>query len=106
MDQALQDTVVLRRVFPAEVTTGDQVTTNALVLITRDRVYAWAAKDRLVLDASYSHDRDLPHEYQLRRQPLTLTTDTGTVVVNRGRGCGCGNPLKGWQPLGSRTAAR
>lgn len=62
--------------------------------------------DQLLLKSAYTADGDLPHEYQLRRQPLVLDTETvRTVLVNRGRGWGCGNPLKGWLPLGPYTGA-
>lgn len=99
------DPVILRRIFPAEVTTGEQLITGALAVVTRERVYVWENTSDgigLRLDAAYDRPEDagpLPREYQLRFQPIVLSTDFGQVTVNAGRGCGCGNPLKGYRPF-------
>jgi hypothetical protein len=102
---AVDDRVVLRDAFPAEVTrsTDGVVWRSARAVITRSRVYVWVAQGReplLVLDEPYDPAGSTVPAFNARPgdgSHLTLTAG-GQVHINRQRGCGCGNPLKAWQP--------
>lgn len=94
--------IVVRDVFPAEVTIGASVYRSARAIITRDRAYVFIAGNGAptqVLDAPYDTEAStVPALNAPPRQAthLILSGDQeGTAVhVNRQRGCGCGNPLK------------
>lgn len=94
--------IVVRDVFPVEVTIGGSVYRSARAIVTRDRVHVFIAGDgspTQVLDAPYDPGASsVPALNAPPRQAthLILSGDQeGTAVhVNRQRGCGCGNPLK------------
>lgn len=96
------DPVILRRIFPAEVTLAGRVFYPALAIVTRERVYAWTSPSTPVLSESYTRQDgspEMPREYELRRRPIVLDIPGGQVAINRGKGCGCGNALKHYRPF-------
>jgi len=103
------DPVVVRDVYPAEVTLPDgTLLRGALVKVTREGVYVWTGERVL----SYAEARSEPGEvltpdYLTRREPLVTATADGPVVVWKGAGCGCGSTLKSYRPFQpERKAAR
>lgn len=106
--------ITVRRVRPADVQlpTG-HVIMDALVIVTRERIYAWNATGSTVLkridlphgllDADFPA---LPLESRMDREPMRISTPEGELVVTRRTGCGCGSPLarfKPWEPERSGT---
>lgn len=99
------DPVVVRDVFPAEVATPAGVHRGVRAVITRERLYVFAADGagrKLILSEPLDLARSLlahPSAPRNRAHHLVLNgQQEATVHVTRARGCGCGSPLKGWQP--------
>jgi len=97
--------VVVRNVFPAEVVLPDgSLKTQALVKVTRERVYVWHGERDLIVDEAHGLDADglaeLPPSYAMRANALRIPLDGGTLTVNKGKGCGCSSPLKSFRPFG------
>lgn len=105
-----QEPVVVRTVFPAEVVLPDgRLRTQALVKVTRERVYVWHGERELILDEAHGLDsagiQALPLGYAMRATPLVFPLPAGTLTVNKGSGCGCSSPLKAWRPFGVERQA-
>jgi hypothetical protein len=110
-----EDPVQVRRVRPADVhLPAGHVILDALVIVTRHRLYAWSAGP----GGGVQKNIDLPHgladeglaalpsESRMDRDPMRLTTTDGEITVVRRHGCGCGSPLarfKPWEPERSGT---
>jgi hypothetical protein len=93
-----QSPVVLRDVFPADVTTADgNGARNVRAVITTERLYVWhelngapallfqAAVDPLASDIGNTWSRP-PF--------LVAFVDGGEARITAGSGCGCGSPLR------------
>jgi hypothetical protein len=98
--QPIGERVVVRDVFPAEVTVGGQVYRSARAVITRDRLYVYLNTAGPLIDTPYDPATSaVPAISAPRSKAAHLTlADGGVAHVNGQRGCGCGNPLKGWTP--------
>jgi hypothetical protein len=94
---AVDDEVLARDVFPAEVLMPDGRVLIGRAFITSHRLVVWREHPRGVLDGE---DAYLAEPGSVARDRgslvgrLQIELDSGTAVVNRGRGCGCGSPLK------------
>jgi hypothetical protein len=99
--------VVVRDVFPAEVSVGGSVYRTARVVITRERVYVWQAEGRdrhLRVEFAYDPERSAIPRYnaspreEAKVYARTVDDLAGALIVRRQRGCGCGSSLRGWRP--------
>lgn len=92
--------VVLRDVFPAEVSVAGQVYRSARAVITKDRLLVYLTTAGPVVDAPYDVDASAVAKLNAPRSKAShlVLADGSTAHVNSQRGCGCGNPLKGWTP--------
>lgn len=98
-----QSPVVIRDVFPAQLTLGDLTYRSARAVITRERVYVWVPQGRerlLVVDEAYLPEQSTVPRYNAppRDDTVLALADGRTLVVRRQRGCGCNSPLRGWRP--------
>lgn len=99
------DPVVIADVFPAEVATPSGVHRGVRAVVTRTRLYVWAADGagrRLVLCEPVDLGRSAfarPGAPRSHAHHLTVSgQQEATMHITRARGCGCGSPLKGWAP--------
>lgn len=97
--------VVVADVFPAEVALPTGVLRGVRAVITRARLYVWAAEGptpRLVFSEPVDLARSAfarPGAPRSHAHHLTLSDQQeATVHVTRARGCGCGSPLKTFTP--------
>lgn len=91
--------VVVRDVFPAEVVHGEDLYRPVRVLITRDHVYLFEARDgrpALLWSSPWTREgSEVPDVNAPKAMGSHLVLADGTVIhVNTQRHCGCGNPLK------------
>lgn len=98
------DPVVVRDVFPVQVTSGpDVISKLARVVITRGAFYVYENKGgtpTLVASGPYWPEQsEVPTFSTSRRRTATVEAQDGrTLTVAPLGGCGCGNPLKAWKP--------
>jgi hypothetical protein len=92
--------VVVRDVFPAEVTVTGRVYRNARAVITRDRLLVYLTTAGPAVDLPYDRAGSTvpPLNAPRARASHLALTGGGQAHINAQRGCGCGNPLKGWTP--------
>lgn len=92
--------VVVRDVFPAEVSVAGQVYRSARAVITKERLLVYLTTAGPVVDVPYDPEASsvAPLNAPRSKASHVLLGDGTLAHINGQRGCGCGNPLKGWQP--------
>lgn len=95
--------VVVRDLFPAEVTVGGFTYRTAFAVITRERLYVWQAEGRdrvLRIERAYDPAASAVPGYNAppRQEARLVLADGVDATVRRQRGCGCNSALRGWRP--------
>lgn len=89
--------VVLRDVFPAEVTAPDGTLHRKVrAVLSRERLYVFAEVDgapAAVVSEPWVEEGSTVGAAWSRR-PFTVATEEGRWIVNHGYGCGCSSPLR------------
>lgn len=102
--------VVIREVFPTDVTLGDQYFRTAMVVVTRQDVRVFQLKDgditQVFQDTYDPLASTLVDQWRLRVEPMIVATPQGVLRAQQAGGCGCSNPLKRWKPLPDSPRSR